>query len=424
VKRNAKRSPQGSSSGRGSRLHLTLLAATVAAFLLVPAAQAFGYGNVKINIAGTGAGKVIAEFEEAPTFIECTYASPGPTAGTCEHEAQEITENVYGATLLAGAAEGSEFTGWTVQEGNIFRKCTADGESALGPYFICFLSAESEESNIEVTAHFNIAPPKLPLTVVKTGEGTVVSSSASGINCGSECEAGFPSGKSVTLTASPATGYAFNSWAGCTTHVGLKCTVEMSKAKTVKASFIATPSLSIEKTGTGAGKVGATGISCDESCSSASSAIKAGTSVTFKVTPAKGSEAAVFEEGTGSAESCSGGTCTFTISEDSSVKVRFDSIPTNTLTVTLTGDAAFKGKVTGKGTLKGLYGSAINCGSGCTLQTESFFSSDTVTLTAVAGTGYTFSRWVGGEEAGTCVETISPCTVSMSKSQTIAAEFR
>jgi len=276
---------------------------------------------------------------------------------------------------------------------------------------------------------FTTSSSGVPLTIAKTGEGTVVSSPA-GIECigaktGAECQANFEINEMVTLTASPASGYAFSAWAGCTEHLGLTCKVKMEKAKTVKVTFIKTPSLTIEKAGTGQGKALATGISCDENCSKASAAIKTGTSVTVKVTPAKGSEPAVFEGGTGSASGCSGETCTFTISENSSVKVKFAAKPTKTLTVNLTGPAAYKGKVTGKGTLNGLTGSAINCGSGCTTQTESFLTGDTVTLTAVTGTGYTFAGWnVSGGSAGTCTAKTSPCALATDADKTVEAEFK
>jgi hypothetical protein len=270
----------------------------------------------------------------------------------------------------------------------------------------------------------------VPLTIAKTGEGTVASSPA-GIECtgaktGAECQGEFEEGQLVTLTASPAADYAFSAWAGCAEHVGLTCKVTMDKARTVKATFVKTPLLTVEKAGSGAGKVGATGISCDENCSKATSAIKTGTSVTVKVTPAKGSEAAVFENGTGSASSgCSGASCTFTISANSSVKVKFNAIPTKTLTVNLTGPGAYKGKVSGKGVVKGLTGAAINCGAGCTSQTEPFFATDTVTLTAVAGTGYTFAGWnVSGGSAGTCTGKTSPCTLATDADKTVEAEFK
>jgi hypothetical protein len=285
----------------------------------------------------------------------------------------------------------------------------------------CFIEPNGE-GEAELTANFTKEVVKFPLTIAKTGEGTIISS-PSGIECtgaktGAECEAGFESGKTVTLTASPASGYAFSAWGGCLTHEGLKCTVLMDKAKTVKVAFVATPSLTIEKAGTGYGKAAATGISCDESCSKESSAVKIGTSVTVKTTPAKGNEAAILEGGTGSASSCSGSTCTFTIEANSSLKVKFSPIPSKTLTVKLTGPGAYKGKVSGKGIAKGLYGSTINCGSGCTSQTESFFAIDTVTLTAVAAPGYTFAGWSGSGCSGT-----GTCTVATSSDKTVEAEF-
>jgi len=270
----------------------------------------------------------------------------------------------------------------------------------------------------------------VPLAIAKTGEGTVVSSPA-GIECtgaktGAECEHAFEPNETVTLTASPAPDYAFSAWAGCTEHVGLTCKVKMEKAKTVKATFVATPLLTVEKVGSGYGKVAATGISCDESCSKESSAVKIGTSVTVKTTQDKGSEVAVIEGGTGSAGGCSGSTCTFAISENSSVKVKFNAIPTKTLTVKLTGPGAYKGKVTGKGvTVKGLLSTAIGCGSGCKTETESFFATGETELVATPSTGYTFEGWtVAGGSAGTCTGKTNPCTLATGTDKTVEAEFK
>jgi hypothetical protein len=279
---------------------------------------------------------------------------------------------------------------------------------------------EWEEPTVFGPDHTFTTPSSgFPLMIAKTGEGTVVSNPA-GIDCGGTCEANFEPNAMVTLTASPASGYAFSSWGGCTEHAGLTCKVKMEKAKTVKATFVATPSLTIEKAGSGYGKVSATGISCDESCSKATAAIKTGTSVTVKAAPAKGSEAAVFEGGTGSAATgCSGASCTFTISAASSVKVKFAPTPTHTLTVNLTGPAAYKGKVTGKGTVKGQTAAAILCGSGCTTETESFFATGTTELAATAATSYTFAGWSGGGCSG-----IGACTVATSSDKTVSAEFK
>jgi len=376
-----------------------------------------------VQLAGTGSGEVSSvggfqgfEIYEGSPPIEC---SGPPATGVCTDELSDEGEGFQGIDVHEAPAPGSEFGGWTVEEGTVTVATCGEGEEEF-QQTNCFLATQG--GNTKVTATFNTIAPKFPLTIAKTGEGTITSN-PKGIECGGKCKAEFNAASSVTLTASPASGYAFSAWAGCTEHVGLTCKVTMSKAITVKVTFIATPSLSIEKAGSGQGKASATGISCDENCSKATSAIKTGTSVTVKVASAKGSEAAVFEGGTGSASGCSGASCTFTISENSSVKVKFDPKPTKTLTVNLTGPAAYKGKVSGKGTIKGLTGSAISCGSGCTTQTESFFEGDTVTLTAVAGTGYTFAGW-SGSEAGTCTGTTSPCTITTSANKTLSAEFK
>jgi hypothetical protein len=421
----------------------------VAAFLLVPAAQAFAE-NVTVTVGGTGSGEVSsaeglhafmpesfpAVYKGEPP-IECSYASPGPASGTCANELEDLEEGVSATALHAIASPGSEFAGWTITGsrpfGNPFEGCQkVEGEEGLNPemWLNCFAYVETGSAeNITATATFNLEPPKFALTIAKTGEGTITSSPkgivCTGAKTGAECEGKFNTSSTVTLTASPATGYAFSAWAGCTEHVGLTCKVLMDKAKTVKVTFVATPSLSIEKAGSGQGKVGAPGISCDENCSKATSAVKTGTSVTVKVTPAKGSEAAIFEGGTGSASGCSGASCTFTISANSSVKVKFDSIPTKAMTVKLTGPAAYKGKVSGKGIVKGLTGAAINCGAGCTSQVETFFSTDEVTLSAAAGTGYTFAGWsVSGGSAGTCTGTTTPCTLKTDADKTVSAEFK
>jgi len=75
-----------------------------------------------------------------------------------------------------------------------------------------------------------------PLTVSKsgTGAGTV---SGAGIDCGSTCSAGFPSGASVTLTATPGQdGSTFGGWSGACSGAGA-CTVSMTAATTVTATF-------------------------------------------------------------------------------------------------------------------------------------------------------------------------------------------
>jgi virginiamycin B lyase len=92
-----------------------------------------------------------------------------------------------------------------------------------------------------------------PLTVQKsgTGIGTVISSPA-GIDCGLTCVATL--GGTVTLTATPGPNSSFKGWSGCGSVVANQCTVTMSSAKSVTASFSSTPLISApEATQVGSG---------------------------------------------------------------------------------------------------------------------------------------------------------------------------
>jgi hypothetical protein len=403
----------------------------VGVLLIAPAAHAeTGVEPVKVVLKGSGKGKAfiapeLSAYRGSPE-INCTYNGTSQS-GTCVTTMSNEGEGWEQVFVTAEPEAGSKFSGWEVKNAE-FEGCAATGTFPPASQRACAPFVEPPETGsgeTEIIATFVAEPAGDLLKIEKTGEGTVVSNPA-GISCGATCEASFEAGKTVTLTASPAAGYAFSAWGGCTEHVGLTCKVLMSKnPQVVKVAFVATPSLTIEKTGSGYGKIAATGISCDESCSKESAAVKTGTAVTVKTTPAKGSEAAVIEGGTGNASSCSGATCTFTISEASSLKVKFNPIPSKTLTVKLTGPGAYKGKVSGKGTtVKGLVSTGILCGSGCTTETESFFATGTTELVASAATGYSFKGWtVSGGSAGTCTGTTSPCTLLTDANKTVEAKF-
>src|SRR5262249_12012438 len=79
---------------------------------------------------------------------------------------------------------------------------------------------------------------QFPLTVVKAGTGSgTVTSSPVGLNCGSTCSAPFDFGTSVTLTANAANDSSFMGWSleGCS-GTGT-CTVSMTQARNVTATF-------------------------------------------------------------------------------------------------------------------------------------------------------------------------------------------
>lgn len=80
-------------------------------------------------------------------------------------------------------------------------------------------------------------PNALTLTVAKAGAGSgTVTSSPSGIDCGSTCSASYSSGASVMLTAVAASGSTFAGWSGACSGTGA-CTLSMTAARSVTATF-------------------------------------------------------------------------------------------------------------------------------------------------------------------------------------------
>ena len=174
--------------------------------------------------SGTGVGTVTSN----PIGINCgTNCSEDYTSDT----------NV---TLTAMPADGSIFAGWS-------GACTGTIPS-------CVISMTAAKT---VTANFNAQITLYPLTLTNIGQGTVTSN-PEGINCGIECSEEYTSGTSVTLTATPAAGYAFGGWSGACSGTGA-CEVAMISAKSVTATF--NP---IQNNNTGGGATGLTGakVSC------------------------------------------------------------------------------------------------------------------------------------------------------------------
>jgi len=130
-------------------------------------------------------------------------------------------------TLTATPATGSDFTSWT--------GCDSVSGST------CTVTLSSSRS---VAAVFTLK--KFPLTVTKTklltGSGTVTAtsnpSSPSQINCGPNCTVSYDYGTTVTLTATPDLLSLFNGWSGCDSASGTTCTVSITAARSVTASFL------------------------------------------------------------------------------------------------------------------------------------------------------------------------------------------
>jgi hypothetical protein len=160
-------------------------------------------------------------------------------------------------------------------------------------------------------------------TVSKAGSGGgTVTSTPAGLNCGTTCSALFPSGSTVTITATPDATSSFSGWSGALTGTTSSQAIVMDGAKNVSATFTRnTYTLSIVKTGSGSGTVTSSpaGISCGINCSAS---YTAGSSITLTATPDVGS---VFTGWTGG---CSGtGTCEVSMTSAKSVTASFCILP-------------------------------------------------------------------------------------------------
>src|SRR5207249_2073616 len=146
-------------------------------------------------------------------------------------------------TLTAAPATGSTFTGWS-----------GGGCSGTGTCTVTLNAATT------VTATFGV--PSFALTVSKAGAGSgTVTSTPPGITCGTTCAWSYPSGTVVTLTATPAADSTFAGWSGGGCTGTGACTVTLSAATAVTATFDLqatnpqTISLTVNNEGSGNGKV-------------------------------------------------------------------------------------------------------------------------------------------------------------------------
>ena len=180
----------------------------------------------------------------------------------------------------------------------------------------------------------------LQVTKNGTGSGTVTSS-PSGISCGTTCSRSFSGGTTVTLTAVPASGSVFAGWSGGGCTGTGSCAVQINNNITVTATFdtsapapppSGTFTLTVTKVqdgGTGNVASSPAGIDCGAMCTAS---FASGTSITLFASPTTGR----FANWTGGP--CAGSTnpsCTFTLGANTTATARFASQPLTFIESTL-----------------------------------------------------------------------------------------
>jgi streptogramin lyase len=353
--------------------------------------------KLTVKKTGAGTGKVTS----SPAGIDC--------GATCFANFEEGSE----VELTPSPESGSEFRGW------------GGACSGLG---ICKVTMSEGK---EVTAFFSHA--KQALTVVQEGSGVgSISSKPKAIKCASTCTkavAALYKDTTVVLTAKATTGSKLSGFSGCESETKSElegtCTVKMSAAKEVKASFGGTAKailnpvvLSFAKaTGTGKGTVKASGLTCEADCTSTAVKYTSGdggkklpAKVVLKEAPALGSS---FFGWTGCESNPTPSECVVTTSSAKEATARFDALPTETLTVVQEGTGAGTTSSKPKG---------IKCAGTCTSAVAQLPEGTTVVLTAKAMSGSKLSGF-SGCESETKSELEGTCTVKMSAAKEVKASF-
>jgi Right handed beta helix region/Divergent InlB B-repeat domain len=247
---------------------------------------------------------------------------------------------------------------------------------------------------------FAVAPTMVPLTVTRTGGGTI-SSAPAGIDCGTSCGASFTAGTRVTLTASPAAGWVFTAWSGGGCAGTSPCALTLTTATTVGATFSPAPvTITVIRAGLGNGSVTSSpaGIACGTTCSAS---FPSGSPVVLTAAPLGG---AVFVGWSGGG--CVGtGACSVTPVVATTVTATF-APATAALTVTVAG--------AGTGTVTSVP-AGLSCSTVCS---ASFPGGTSVVLTATPAAGAVFAGW----SAGACTGS-GTCTVVLDQARTVTARF-
>jgi hypothetical protein len=244
----------------------------------------------------------------------------------------------------------------------------------------------------------------LPVTLVRAGDGTgVVASNQPGLNCElSPCTAYLLPQSPVTLIATPTGTSAFQGWTGCDSVSGTTCTLTVTAARTVTATFVQSVPAQLTVVQVGSGIVASypPGINCganNVSPNLCSYVYTAGTKVTLTAAAGINQTFASWQG-----------------RDSTTVAICFVTVPVGGTTVTATYVQSVPATLTvvqvGSG-IVGSYPPGINCAANNispNLCSYVYPAGTRLTLTAAAGINQKFASWQGCDSA-----TIAICVVTV-----------
>ncbi len=229
-----------------------------------------GFGVTPIGIAVDSSGNLyVARGEPAIAKLSTTGATiaesvdPGPATGLALDPSGDDLYVDHGAEVVHYGSTGEHLESFGLPDSG------AGAGLALGSSHTVYL-ADTTNQRIDI---FTLSPG-VDLTVAKQGTGSgEVTSSPSGIACGSTCTEEFANGGKVILTATRATHSKFTGWEGCPNVISTnefdpsECEVpDLTAASEVKAAFEPIPQaeLKVELEGSGELTSSPSGIACTE----------------------------------------------------------------------------------------------------------------------------------------------------------------
>jgi hypothetical protein len=271
----------------------------------------------KCLVTMSGAKEVSATFNH-PQF-PLSVSKVGPGSGT-------VTSTV------AGISCGPTCTAGFDKESTVVLTSVSGFNSEVALWSGCDTVIAENKCEVKISAARAVTAtygpkagvPVYTVTVARTGTGTgTVTSSPTGIQCGSTCSTEVVAKATLALTAVAAEGSVFDHWSGGGCTGAGTCEKSITTTRTVKAVFTAagtrTLSIALAGTGTGSVKSKAAGIDCTSSCSPQ---VLAGKKVTLSAKPTAGSSFS------GWSGACNGvGPCKVQLSEAQSLTATFTKAP-------------------------------------------------------------------------------------------------